>query len=132
MGSAASRRPRPLPSTMGSKTSILCAAIVLGFVFSPQALATPRLYGSVSQGSISLKNASGREVKSLPAGAYVIVVRDRTARQNFHLVGGGVRNLRTGRAYVGRAVWTVNFKRGRYTYLSDALPSLLQKTFRVT
>ena len=91
----------------------------------------PRLQGRVGPGkTIWLRNGTGR-VRTLPAGAYRLTVRDMTRSDNFHLLGRGV-NRKTGIRFRGMATWTVTLAAGRtYRYRSDAHPKL-GATFRVT
>jgi plastocyanin len=56
-----------------------------------------------------------------PFGAYTITVRDRSARDNFRLVGPGL-NRATGIAFRGTARWTLTLAPGTYTYRSDSHP----------
>jgi hypothetical protein len=65
----------------------------------------------------------GKPFKSLRAGSYTFVVSDQSARQNFHLKGPGL-NRSTGTRQVGRLSFTTKLAKGRYTYSSDANPSL--------
>jgi hypothetical protein len=60
-------------------------------------MATPptELRGTVAAGTISLKTPAGAMAVNVAAGRYVIVVLDRSRRDNFHLSGNGV-NRRTG------------------------------------
>jgi hypothetical protein len=51
-------------------------------------------------------------------GRYLVTVRDRSKRDNFHLAGPGV-NRRTGAAFMGVATWKVSLARGTYLYGSD-------------
>jgi hypothetical protein len=50
-------------------------------------------------------------------------VSDRSATDNFHLIGAGV-NRATTRLGKTTATWRVKLKRGLYAYRSDATPSL--------
>ena len=79
-----------------------------------------RLVATVGATSVSLRTASGGAVRGLKAGRYVITVRDRSRRQNFHLRGPGV-SRKTTLAFAGTVTWTLRLVRGRYTYGSDAL-----------
>jgi plastocyanin len=56
------------------------------------------------------------------AGRYAVVVRDLTAKDNFHLVGKGV-NRKTGVKFKGTVTWTLTLARGKYRYRSDAHPA---------
>jgi hypothetical protein len=71
------------------------------------------------QATISLTNATGARVRSLPSGAYAITVRDRSNTDNFHLTGTAGLNRRTSVAGRGRVVWTVALKPGVHRYRSD-------------
>jgi NitT/TauT family transport system substrate-binding protein len=89
----------------------------------PASIATGlTLQGTVTGNSIGLK-LDGKQFKSLRLGSYTFVVSDRSARQNFHLKGPGL-NKSTGTRQVGRLSFTTKLAKGRYTYASDANPSL--------
>jgi hypothetical protein len=91
--------------------------------------APTELRGTVAAGTISLKTPAGARVVNVAAGRYVIVVLDRSRRDNFHLSGNGV-NRRTGLRSIGRTVWTITLApRSLYKYRSDSNP-LLRRTFR--
>ena len=78
--------------------------------------------------TISLKKGSSA-VKTLVAGKYKVVVSDLTKKDNFHLTGPGV-NKKTVVKAKGGATWTLTFKRGKYTFRSDATKKL-KRTFSV-
>ena len=114
-------------------SALLAAGALCGLLAAPADAATTKLVATVRPGGITLATAAGKRVKSLRSGTYVIVVHDRTARDNFHLpllvpeVGP-----KTTVAFVGTKQWTVTFRPGLYKYLSDAHPTTLVGTFRVT
>jgi plastocyanin len=83
-----------------------------------------KLAGSVGPGR---KIVLARAAK---AGKTTITIRDRTARDNFHLIGPGV-NKKTGVAFTGTVNWTVILKAGNYTFRSDAHRAL-KGTLKVT
>jgi hypothetical protein len=87
------------------------------------------LEGAVGERYILLRQ-DGRAVTRLAAGRYTFVVVDNSRTQNFQLTGPGV-NKATSRAGMGRSTWTLNLRRGTYTFRSSARPAL-KKTFRVT
>lgn len=97
--------------------------LVVSAPTSPPAPApAPRLRASVSPaGKATLST------RSVKAGAYRIVVRDRSARHNFRLSGRGL-NRTTGADFTGRVTWRVRLARGVYRYGSDAkrLPGRLR------
>ena len=84
-----------------------------------------QLTGSVGPGKrIALTRAGAKlRVASLQAGAVVIRVNDRSANDNFHLIGPGVNRATTS---LGKTTvtWRLTLKRGLYAYRSDATPSL--------
>ena len=94
--------------------------------------ATPKLTGEVGPGfSIELKSGS-KDVKTLKAGTYTILVEDKASIHDFHLKGPGV-NKSTTVAFTGKQTWTVKLKAGTYTYQCDPHASAGMKgTFRVT
>lgn len=68
---------------------------------------------------ITLKTASGARVKTLKRGTYRVIVRDRSASHNVHLVAPGY-NRKTTVAYVGTQTWKVKLARaGTLRYLCD-------------
>jgi hypothetical protein len=84
----------------------------------PPPPAPTKLVGSVGPGTkISLKAASGSRLSSLAAGAFTIVVADRSAKDGFRLTGPGLTKS-TGVAYRGTTTWKVTLKAGSYVYRS--------------
>ena len=82
-----------------------------------------RLVGAVGPGKrISLMRA-GVRFASVKAGPAVIVVTDRSAADNFHLVGPGV-NRATTKAGKATVTWRVTLKKGLYGFRSDSTPAL--------
>ena len=82
--------------------------------------------------TISLRTARGARVRKLRAGRYRIVVRDRSASHNFHLVGTGV-NKRTTVRFRGTTTWTVTLRRGKtYRFVCDPHRTRMKGSFRVT
>lgn len=82
--------------------------------------------------TISLRTSRGARVTRLKAGRYRIVVRDRSARQNFHLLGPGV-NRKTGLGFRGTARWTLTFRKGKtYRFRSDPNAKRMRGSFRAT
>lgn len=80
--------------------------------------------------TVSLKTPAAAPVKALARGAYAIVVRDASARDNFHLTGPAV-DRKTGVLGRGQVRWTLDLKPGTYRYRSDAHPAL-RGSFRVS
>ena len=81
---------------------------------------TATLTATVGPGpTISLRSASGARARSVRAGVYTIVVRDRSRAHNFHLVGPGV-NRRTSVRFTGTVRWRVRFRSGAtYRFVCD-------------
>jgi plastocyanin len=77
-----------------------------------------RLNASVSARAISVRTTSGSKARVVAAGRYRIAVRDKAKTQNFHLMGPGV-NRKTAIARTARTTWTLNLRRGKYSYRSD-------------
>jgi plastocyanin len=92
------------------------------------------LKATVGPGStITLKNSAGRTVKTLRAGSYVIVVRDRSSRHNFHLIGPtNTLNRSTGVRFVGTKTWRLTLTKGAYRFVCDAHSRTMKGTFRVS
>jgi hypothetical protein len=89
----------------------------------------PQLDAKVTARSISLTDAQGQRVRSLPQNSYRINVKDVSKTQNFHLVGPLV-NMKTKVAATGMRSWVVNLRPGTYVYKSDRKPKLY-RTFTV-
>lgn len=109
----------------------LCSAILGLLACAPAGYATPaaggRLFAAVSRtGHVSLRNRAGAVVRKVRAGSYVVVVHDRSKRQNFHLVGSASNMIdkKTGIRFVGTARWTLSFQPGVYNYHSDRSPTM--------
>lgn len=83
--------------------------------FTVGAVTTPavKLGARVAAGAISVSGAIG-----LTAGSATITVVDRSASDNFHLVGPGV-NKSTGIKFRGTVHWTVALAPGTYNFRSD-------------
>ena len=77
-----------------------------------------KLVGNVGPGHTISLTKGGKAVKTLKAGTYKITVNDRASIHNFHLFGPGL-NKKTGVKFTGKVVWTVNLKKGKYTYRCD-------------
>ena len=95
------------------------------------------LTGTVGASGIALRSADGSKVRRLASGQYTIVVRDRSGRDNFHLVGPLIPakqtlNRRTGIAYLGTARWSVRLAPGAYRFYCDRHPARMSGTFTVS
>jgi hypothetical protein len=91
---------------------------------------SPTLVATVGPGfAVALKTASGTPVRKLRAGRYTIVVRDRSSRHNFRLIGPGVRRA-TSVGFRGTVTWDVTLRAGTYRFRSDR-KAAATKSFRV-
>ena len=90
----------------------------------PTTTAPAKLFANVGPGkTLTLGTAAGKKTAKVAGGKYVITVKDKSAKDSFHLSGPGV-NKKTGKAFVGTASWAVTLKAAStYTYWSDARPS---------
>lgn len=95
------------------------------------AAAAPRLLGTVGPGhTISLRTASGAPVRSLKAGLYTIVIRDKADDHDFRLVGPGL-NKATGVEWMGTQTWRVRFAKGKtYRFVCDPHADEMRGSFR--
>ena len=79
---------------------------------------------------ITLTDASGQKVTSLPAGDYEIQVKDLSKIHNFHLTGGGVDETTTV-PEVTDTTFDVTLTAGSYTFKCDPHPRMVGE-FTVT
>ena len=121
-------------SQIRSLVAATLCLLVFGLISSearPAGQARKPLLGTVTRGGLlTIRDAAGRTVTRLRAGSYVLTVRDRSSRQNFHLVGPRNMDKKTGTKFVGTVRWTLSFHGGTYRYSSDNLPTSV-RTFRV-
>lgn len=89
------------------------------------------LVATVGPGATIRLTRNGRRVSRLRRGKYRIVVRDRSAQHNFHLIGRGV-NKKTTVAFRGTRTWAVTFRPGRYRFVCDPHARRMRGSFRVT
>jgi plastocyanin len=93
--------------------------------------AAKQLVASVGPGfSIALKTAAGALVKTLPAGSYTIVVRDRSEEHNFHLSGRGL-DKTTSVGSAATTTWRVRLAAGTYTFRCDPHAPVMHGSIRV-
>ena len=89
-----------------------------------------RLVATVGPQNTIALTRNGARVRTLTAGAYVIVVRDRSKRHNFHLTGPGV-NRRTAVGRTGNVTWNLRLGVGTFRYVSDPQAKRVRGTFVV-
>lgn len=102
--------------------TVMKGSFTAGTVTAPPPAPAPaptKLLASVGPGAkISLRAADGSGLSTLAAGSFAIVVSDRSATDDFRLVGPGLSKA-TGVAFKGTVTWKVKLKAGRYTFRSD-------------
>ncbi len=95
----------------------------------------PKLFGSVGKNDafvITLKNASGKLVKTLPAGTYTFVIHDYSLLHAFDMDGphGWSHDFTTVPAVTTKTV-TLKLKAGKYKYYCVAHESTMFHFFTV-
>jgi plastocyanin len=81
--------------------------------------------------TITLTTEAGARVTDIPAGTYVIEVRDHSDMHNFHLTGPGVDESTTV-AEAGTKLWTVTFQdKERYRYMCDPHSTSMRGSFTI-
>ena len=95
--------------------------------------AAPKLLGTVGPGfTITLKDASGKTVKSLKKGTYTIVVTDKSNIHTYRLKGPGLNKEITGVGFQGKKTVTVTLTSGTYTYVCDPHATIMKGSFKVS
>jgi hypothetical protein len=98
---------------------------------TPTPKPAPKLLATVGpKATISLRSASGAPFKSVKAGTYSIVVRDRSKTHNFHLVGVGV-NKKSSVAAVATTTWKLKLSKGALRFYSDKAPKTVKGSVKV-
>ena len=97
----------------------------------PTPTPAPKLLATVGpKATISLRSASGAPLKSVKAGTYSIVVRDRSKAHNFHLVGVGV-NKKSSVTAVATTTWKLKLSKGVLRFYSDKAPKTVKGSVKV-
>lgn len=105
---------------------VILAACALLLAAWPAAAATPSLKGVVGP-SETIKVSS----KPKRAGAYKLIVQDRSSEHNFRLRGPGV-NVATSVGFTGTKTFTVKLKAGKtYTFVCDPHADDMRGSFKV-
>jgi plastocyanin len=100
-------------------------------VGNPPPLPVPvRLVATVGPSNTITLTRNGARVRTLTAGAYVIVVRDRSKRHNFHLTGPRV-NRKTAVGRTGTVTWKLTLGAGTFRYVSDPQAKRVRGSFVV-
>ena len=110
---------------------LLTATAAFVLAASGTAQAATRLIAVVGPGYNITLTKAGKKVRTLKAGRYTIVMRDRSNIHNFHVMGRGV-DKRTSVSFVGTRRFTVRLRKGTYRFLCDPHPQSMRGSFRVT
>ncbi len=110
---------------------VLLAVLVAALAVPGALAAAPTLKGTVGPGFTITLTMNGKKVSKLKAGAYVVVVADRSAIHDFHLTGPGV-DKKTSIAGQGTFTWKVTLKKGTYTYVCDPHHQFMHGSFTVS
>ena len=111
--------------------ALVAALATLVVAVAPASAAAPKLVGTVGPGFTISLTKSGKKVKTLKAGKYTLVVRDKSNIHNFHLRGPGL-NKTSAVAYVGTKTFTLTLKKGTYKFVCDPHATVMKGSFRVT
>jgi len=118
---------------MSQRHAVIAVIAVLAVLtlLAPAAAEAATYYGRVGPGAtITLKRGDGTNVRRIQDGRHRFVIRDRSSRHNFHLLGPGV-NRKTGVAFTGRRRWTVTLEVGTYRYRCDPHRATMRGRFTV-
>jgi heme/copper-type cytochrome/quinol oxidase subunit 2 len=80
---------------------------------------------------IEMKNANNRPLTTVRARTYRIKIEDEATIHNFHLRGPGVNKI-TSIPRRSEQIWTVQLRKGKYTFVCDPHARFMHGTFRVT
>ncbi|WP_404313338.1 cupredoxin domain-containing protein [Agrococcus terreus] len=81
---------------------------------------------------ISITDADGQPVTSVPAGDYQLTFVDESTMHNFHLMGPGGVDIATDVAGSDTSTVEVTLEAGTYEYLCDPHPGSMAGTLEVT
>ena len=116
--------------------AVVASVIALALASGAGAASAPKLIGVVGKNgsfTITLKNARGKVVRTLPAGTYTIVVRDYSKFHNFELERehhGRSRDI-TDVDFVGTKTVRVKLTRGEYKVYCEPHESTMFQNFTV-
>jgi hypothetical protein len=126
-----------MPRPIAYAAVLALTMLVLPLSPAMSAANLPRLLATIGpEHEISLMRGGSR-VSTISRGTYLIVVRDRSKIDNFHLEGpenpaAPQVDRRTKLPFVGMVTWRVTFRGGgRYFFRSDRRSSTIGGSFRV-
>ena len=117
-------------------SSLIVTALAAALFLVPASAKThPKLTGTVGKSNayvITLKNASGKMVKTLKVGTYTFVIHDDSTLHSFGLDGpkGFAKDFTT-IPFKGTKTATVALKKGKYKYYCAAHESVMFHFFTV-
>jgi hypothetical protein len=114
----------------GIGTAVQASAALAGTATVHAAPGATRLDATDGPGFTITVSKGGAKVRTLKAGAYRIVVHDRSSIHNFRLTGPGL-NRATSVAGRPTVTWNVTLKNGTYTFVCDAHPNTMIGRFKV-
>ena len=128
---SAGRRVGPFVNRVLALAVMLAAVATLGVAVGSAAPSqSPKLFGSIGDDGISVRDASGARVTKLDPGSYDLEVDDSSDFHNFHLQGPGV-DVATGVDFVGKRSFAITLSDGSYIYICDVHPISLRGSFSV-
>ena len=116
--------------------AVVASVVAFALAQGAGAASTPKLIGAVGKNgafTITLTNARGKVVRTLPAGTYSIVVRDYSKLHNYELErehGGSGRDI-TNVGFVGTKTIRVKLVRGEYKVYCDPHEATMSQEFVV-
>lgn len=120
---------------LGALAVFLAAIAASALVMSAGAASHPKLIGSVSGNSafkITLKDSSGKLVKTLKAGTYTFVIHDHGTIHNFELDGPHGKSWTfTSVPFVGTKTKTLKLTAGKYKAYCKTHESMMFQHFTV-
>jgi plastocyanin len=120
------------------KKLLLLIAVVSLVVAGPaDAKPAPALTGYVGPGFTITLLKGTKKVSTIKAGTYRLVIFDKSAMHNFHLMGpkrSGYDKVLTSVKFLGKKVvrGTITLTPGTWTYVCDPHASTMHGSFRVT
>jgi plastocyanin len=111
--------------------ALAAALMAVSVAVASASTTATKLVGTDGPGFTITLTKAGKKVKTLKAGKYTILIRDKSNIHNFHLKGPGLNKL-TSVGYVGSKTWTVTLKKGTYKYVCDPHASIMKGAFKVT
>jgi plastocyanin len=113
------------------KVALAVCFVVALMVVPSLSAAGGTLKGTDGPGFTITLTQNGKKVTALKAGAYTIVITDKSNIHNFHLIGPGV-NKTTSVAAKKTTTWKVTLKKGTYKYVCDPHKTIMKGSFKVS